>query len=239
VEVAEGKDVKPFPAVLTFGGQRPGKRPMVGRLAAGSWNRSALGRQMPSGPKEKITMKIIELQAENIKRLKVVRIVPKGNTVQDVQTPPELLRAIEVQFHAHWAFDLAANEQNAVCPYWLGPESRLLLGGLGDPHDSLKVDWRACFDLPVDCFLNPPYSHIEPWVKKAAGLRLGNGRRLFVLVPAAVGSNWYRDHVDGKAHVIALSPRVTFTGHKQGYPKELILAVYSSVRGGWSTWRWK
>ena len=91
--------------------------------------------------------------------------------------------------------------------------------------------------MPCDLFLNPPFADIEPWAKKCATtVRSG---RVFLLVPASVGSNWYATHVHGRAHVVAISPRVTFVGQEQGYIKDLIIALYSGVRGGFSTWRWR
>ena len=151
-----------------------------------------------------------------------------GNSEQDVQTPPELLRAIERQFHVdEWTLDLAANAQNAVCDDYLGPGSLLA-------QDALSVQWPQAGDL----WLNPPFADIEPWVAKAWDTR-ECGARIFVLVPASIGSAWYQALVFERAHVIALAPRVTFVGHASPYPKDLILAIYSAVRGGFSTWRWK
>ena len=152
-----------------------------------------------------------------------------GKSKQDVQTPPELLRAIERVFGVGgWVIDLAANEHNSVSLQWLGP-------GAYDPYEnSLAVNWSM---WSGDAFLNPPYADISPWVQKC--LNTKRAGRIFALVPAAVGSNWYREYVDGSAHVVALSPRVTFVGHRDPYPKDLILAIYSAVRGGFSTWRWK
>lgn len=62
---------------------------------------------------------------------------------------------------------------------------------------------------------------------------------IFVLLPAATGANWYLRYVWNRAHVVQLTPRVTFTGHSSPYPKDLVLAVYSNVIGGVSAWRWK
>ena len=172
------------------------------------------------------------------------RTVPRqkpGKSKQDYRTTPELLLAIEKEFHVEeWDVDLAADPSTAIAinhneeaPHrapralFLGPGSEL-------GENSLAVDWSQ---FPGDAWLNPPFARIEPWAEKCATtVRSG---RIFLLVPASVGSNWYRDHVDGKAHVVATSPRVIFVGEKQGYIKDLVLAVFSGIRGGFSTWRWK
>ena len=151
---------------------------------------------------------------------------------QDVQTPPDLLAAIKRDFGVtEWAWDLAAHAANAVCPRWFGP-------GSSDVTDSLgPVSWH----IPGDLWLNPEFGNLDPWAKKCADTwqDLNGGTRIFLLTPASIGSNWFEDHVMGIAHVVALSPRVTFVGHKQGYPKDLILSVFGAVSGGFSTWRWK
>lgn len=148
-------------------------------------------------------------------------------SVQDVQTPPELLLAIRREFHvADWAIDLAANESNAVCDRYFGPGSR-------HGENALQVDWPE----HGDCWCNPPFADIDPWAAKCAAYT-GAGR-IFLLVPASIGSNWYQEHIHGRALVVALSPRVTFVNHKTPYPKDLVVAVFSRLRGGFTTWRWK
>jgi hypothetical protein len=151
-----------------------------------------------------------------------------GKSEQIVQTPPDLLRAIRRDFRVDtWTADLAANASNKVTAYHFGP---------GSPYseDSLQTEWPSAGDL----WLNPPFGDIDPWAKKCATKRSPDAR-IFMLVPASTGANWFVDHVLHRAHVVALSPRVTFTGHSSPYPKDLILAVFSNVVGGVSAWRWK
>lgn len=152
-------------------------------------------------------------------------------SVQDVRTPPELLTAIADAFHVTcWARDLAATAANSVAAIQsqhYGPGSKL-------GEDSLVAEWPDHGDL----WLNPPFGDIEPWVKKCAEWRPRAGR-IFVLLPAATGANWFLRHVWNRAHVVMLTPRVTFTGHSSPYPKDCVVAVFSAVRGGMSAWRWK
>lgn len=84
--------------------------------------------------------------------------------------------------------------------------------------------------------LTPPYSNIKEWVAKCDGSLAA----IALLVPASVGSNWFRDHVDGKARVFFLNGRVTFVGHKAGYPKDLILCLYGpDIAPGYEVWDWR
>lgn len=150
-------------------------------------------------------------------------------TCQIVQTPPEFIQAVMQAFGVRaWNRDLAANAENAVTPCYYGPGS--VLG-----EDSLAQDWVG---HDGDFWLNPPFEDIEPWVKKCAESAPWRHGRIFALLLASVGSEWYRKWVKNVAQTIALSPRLTFVGHKHPYPKDLILAVYGPVCGGFSDWRW-
>ena len=160
-----------------------------------------------------------------------------GRSKQDVQTPRDLLDAVERRF-GRIVVDLAATRDNAVvengCYYGKGS----LFGGT---EDSLQVPWaRYAPGLPHELqWLNPPYANIWPWAAKCA--EEGEmGARIAMLVPASIGSNWFAEHVHDKALVLAISPRVTFVGHTSPYPKDLILAVYGPwVAPGFDTWRWR
>lgn len=148
---------------------------------------------------------------------------------QDVETPAELMEAIVRAFSVReWSCDLAATASNSKATMHLGPGSLI-------SEDALKSPWPM-----GDCWLNPPYSDIEPWAKRCAEER-SNDRagRIFILTPASTGADWFTRWVLNRAHVVAISPRVTFVGHKQGYPKDLVISVFGPVVGGVSTWRWK
>jgi phage N-6-adenine-methyltransferase len=178
--------------------------------------------------------------------VKGARKMPKqkpGLSKQDYATPPEFIAAVKKRFGiAHFAWDLAATEENAVdglgekslrCYYGPDQETPWYRNAL-----SLDCSWN----LHGDLWLNPPYSHIEPWANKCAEStpwrhpRVGN-RRIFFLAPAAVGSNWFARHVDGKALVLLLNGRISFDG-KAPYPKDTILACYG-LKPGYAVWRWK
>jgi hypothetical protein len=160
-----------------------------------------------------------------------------GRGVQEVGTPRAFLDAVEARFGA-LTWDLAANASNHVTPGWFGPGSVW--------PDALATPW---WDIDGLLWLNPEYSNIAQWAEKCAkesrriedapeGSLRNRRARIAFLVPASVGSNWFARHVDGKALVLFLSPRLTFVGHTQSYPKDLILAVYGETPG-YECWRWK
>jgi hypothetical protein len=54
-----------------------------------------------------------------------------------------------------------------------------------------------------------------------------------------VGSNWWRDNVDGKADVLFLNGRITFVGHNAPYPKDCAILLYAPfLNGNYSVWSW-
>lgn len=143
-------------------------------------------------------------------------------------TPPEFLAAVRRRWHiAQFAVDLAASENNVGAAFILTPEI-----------DSLSVDWN---EFAGDLWLNPPFADIAPWARKCAEAtvhaRFAQNRRIFFLVPAAVGSRWFEETVAPYARVYFLRDRICFDG-KHVYPKDCILAVYGE-HPGYEFWRWK
>src|SRR5882762_6462491 len=51
---------------------------------------------------------------------------------------------------------------------------------------------------------------IEPFVDKAHRMVVYEQAKTVVLVPAAVGANWWRDHVHQRANVVFLNGRLCF-----------------------------
>lgn len=151
-----------------------------------------------------------------------------GRSKQDYQTPPAFLAAIKHRLHIDaFAIDLAASKENAVADVFYTEEDDSL-----NPH--LKWDWYGCWG-----WLNPPFGHLEPWVAKAAS-EAKKGAHIAMLVPAAVGSNWWKTYVDETAHVLFLNGRLTFVGAKGPYPKDCALLLYTPYCfGGYEVWKWK
>lgn len=154
------------------------------------------------------------------------RVSSGKGSEQSVGTPREFLDAVERRFGT-LEFDLAANADNSVC----GPH----FYGLGSPATDALITWWG--GKPLFMWCNPPFIHIEPWAAKCARDRHPEARIAF-LIPASVGSNWFAEHVDGKALVLFLRPRLTFVGHSAPYPKDLILAMYGE-KPGYECWKWR
>lgn len=165
--------------------------------------------------------------------MSVMPVQKPGRSVQEVGTPPSLLAAVVRRFGAI-GVDLAASASNAVCREWLGPDHP-------DEHRRDALDLRAQWNwarIPGLRWLNPPFGDIAPWAEKCAEQSAIGPCRVALLVPASVGSNWFAGHVDGKALVLFLRPRLTFVGHDQPYPKDCLLAVYGEPPG-YECWDWR
>lgn len=162
-----------------------------------------------------------------------------GRSDQDLATPPEFIEAVVASL-GKIGIDLAAHERNHKCSPWLGPH--------GYANDALAEDvvWDEIIDehhlRGRTAWLNPPYGDLAPWAAKA-DLTGRAGNRLAMLVPASVGSTWFRTHIYQRAQVRLLYPRITFlngstgkpvcspvTGKPTPYPKDLMLCVWNPPR---------
>lgn len=155
----------------------------------------------------------------------------RGISIQEVGTPPAFLRAVEAKLGAPVAWDLAADESNHVAPGWFGP-------GSAEP-DAFKAIWHAKKGL---LWLNPPFQNLADWTARAAA-EAGHGANVALLMPAAIGTNYFREWVWPFARIYALSPRLKFVGHSESYPKDLVLAHFDGrgnygVPPGFECWRW-
>lgn len=154
--------------------------------------------------------------------------VKRHKSKQDYPTPWELIHACDARFGAI-SFDLAATDENKKAAEFFSPT-----------QDSLTRSWHKIMvpstDRPI-LWLNPPFSDIAPWAKKCAE-ESKLGARILFLTPASVGSNWFRDHVHGQAHVLALNGRITFIGAEDPYPKDCIISAFGFGKIGFDVWKW-
>lgn len=159
------------------------------------------------------------------------RRMPKqkpGASVQNYRTPSAFLDAVRRRFGVEaFALDLAADDENTVAARYYTEHENALAPGNGWTRKDRGLAW-----------CNPPYARIGLWVEKA-WKESRRGARLVMLIPAAVGSNYWRDYVHGKAFVLLLNGRITFVGCTQGYPKDCVLLVYGpDVAPGYDVWAW-
>lgn len=151
----------------------------------------------------------------------------KGKSKQDYGTPDNFLAAVRGRF-GQLETDLAASHENAVCRFYFTKED-----------DALTQEWGTFGGWN---WCNPPFGHISPWVEKAYKSTLSEEyeSKTLMLLPAGVGSNWWKAWVHGKCKVHLLNGRLFFKGAIDFYPKDCVLLEYQS--GCWANdyqvWTW-
>lgn len=169
-------------------------------------------------------------------------------SVQNRRTPEAFLAAVKHKLGiTAFVIDLAADEENSVADLWYD-----------QAQDALKQPWKVGDGWN---WLNPEFGEIRPWVEKAWRESL-LGAHTAVLIPAAVGSDWWRFWVDRKAHVLLLNGRLCFIHDwattidpatlKEGkgpprcysspplYPKDCCLLLYSQgLSLSYDVWNWR
>lgn len=150
---------------------------------------------------------------------------------QNYGTPKNFIAATKARLRiAEFAHDFAADAENAQAATYFD-----------EARDALSVPKWADYCRDGWGWLNPPFTEIGPWARKCRETRDDGGAIAF-LVPAAVGSNWFRDYVDGHAYVLLLNGRLAFMPDKPTwlYPKDCILALYDQYTApGYEVWDWR
>jgi phage N-6-adenine-methyltransferase len=151
--------------------------------------------------------------------------IQRHRSRQDFETPQIFMNAVVARF-GPISWDLAAHHGTTKHENFFSKE-----------NDSLKMQWHR---IPGLLWLNPPFDKIGPWAKKCAE-ESALGAKIMLLVPASVGSNWFRDHVHGKAFVHFLNGRLAFDPlHPNwGYPKDTMLCCYGVGPAGFDVWNWR
>lgn len=156
--------------------------------------------------------------------------IARGKSRQDYPTPWGFIHACEKKFGGKVVLDLAASAENAKSPVYIT-----------EKQNSLSLPWH---EFPTNkrdwMWLNPPFDNITPWAKKCAE-ESRKGAWILFLTPASVGSNWFRDYVNGHAMVYGLNGRIQFVGASDPYPKDCILSVYRPAPyqvAGFNIWTW-
>jgi phage N-6-adenine-methyltransferase len=144
-----------------------------------------------------------------------------GRSKQDYETPADLIAAIKQRFAIeNFAFDFAADSRNTKAKkYWSVLDDSL--------SKSPEVWAQQCREGWG--WLNPPFANIKQWAWRCRAA-MNHGADILLLVPASVGSGWYRDYIDGEpgVKVSFLNGRPHFDKQHPtwGYPKDCMLVCF-------------
>lgn len=183
---------------------------------------------------------------------------------QDYRTPENFLTAAKRKLGIEdFSLDVAADDTNAVCDMYYTVKEN----GLTSPWNPIHPTWG----IPIEgwAWCNPEFGEIAKWVGKAYWESCNTGAAVdgeasaksAVLVPAAVGANWWKEWVHGKARVLLLNGRLCFIHDWQHtidpatlkpengpprfytsaplYPKDCVLLLYGpDVVPAYEVWTW-
>jgi len=115
-----------------------------------------------------------------------------------IQPPPNLYSIACLKFNIIPKIDVCATEKNSKCAKFIT-----------EKEDSLLVEWKQTF------FMNPPYSKVEKFMKKAYYQHIKHGVEGLILVFAKTDTKWWHEFVENKAEVHFIKGRIKF--FKDGY----------------------
>ncbi|EFN9166760.1 phage N-6-adenine-methyltransferase [Escherichia coli] len=120
------------------------------------------------------------------------------------RTPPALFASLDAEF----CFQLdAAAAHNALCRKFITAE-----------QNTLETPWADYLSIPGYVWLNPPYSDITPFVKKAAA-ESANQIGTVMLVPADTSVGWFKEAIQTASEVRFITAgRLAFINPVTGKP---------------------
>lgn len=121
------------------------------------------------------------------------------------QTPIPLFVALDAEFCLK--LDAAASDDNALCNRYITEE-----------QNTLETPWADYLSIPGYAWLNPPYSDITPFVKKAAA-ESANQIGTVMLVPADTSVGWFKEAIQTASEVRFITAgRLAFINPVTGKP---------------------
>lgn len=121
------------------------------------------------------------------------------------RTPPALFASLDAEFC--FQLDAAAASHNALCRKFITAE-----------QNTLETPWADYLNVPGYVWLNPPYSDITPFVKKAAAESI-NQIGTVMLVPADTSVGWFREAIQTASEVRFITAgRLAFINPVTGKP---------------------
>jgi phage N-6-adenine-methyltransferase len=122
------------------------------------------------------------------------------------ETPQWLFDKLDQQFH--FTFDAAATPANRKC--------------VSFSSDSLNQDWKGQM-----VWLNPPYSHIEEFIKKAYNETRTMGTTAVCLIPSRTDTKWWHEFVFQATTIYFIRGRLYFSGAKNSAPFPSCVVVFN------------
>lgn len=147
------------------------------------------------------------------------RVVFSSNS-DEWETPHNLFEELHKEFN--FEADICADEKNKKLDFYFSKESVYGAGALG-------FDWALSKLKTV--FMNPPYSEVKDWVKKAYD-ESRNGVKIVALLPARTDTKWFHEFVYGYKNVEIrfIAGRLKFSGAKHNAPFPSMIVVFNPIK---------
>jgi len=131
--------------------------------------------------------------------LKSIKHLANIKIHDDYGTPPSLFTQGCQKYNIYPTLDVCATKENTKCKNFITEQ-----------EDSLLFEWTQTF------FMNPPYSKIDKFMKKAYYQHLKHGVEGLILIFAKTDTKFWHSYVENKAEIHFIKGRIKF--YKNGYP---------------------
>jgi len=125
------------------------------------------------------------------------------------ETPISLFESIQSEFSLE--LDVCATKSNCKLNKYFDKEA-----------DGLTNDWGN-----YRCWMNPPYSDITPWVKKASE-HAHKGNICIALLPAKTDVRWFHEFIYDKFPIRFIKGRLKFRNSKDNAPFPSMLVIFKT-----------
>jgi len=154
-------------------------------------------------------------QAKSVQHLSIIHVM------DEYESPWPLFDEIKTNSNVNPQLDVCATKANTKCAAFFTPQM-----------NGLMQEWA------IDFWMNPPYSEVDKWIKKAYEEHRKWNVTGTALTYAKTDTKWWHEYVIGKgAEVYFLKGRVNFlkdgvpiankkTGHKQSAPYPSVVIVW-------------
>jgi len=142
----------------------------------------------------------------SIKHLSIIKVQ------DEYETPEELYYNFCNKFQIFPTLDVCATKENSKCKNFITEQ-----------QDSLLIEWTETF------FMNPPYSRVKAFMKKAYYQHKKNNIEGMILIFAKTDTQFWHSFIENKAEVHFLKGRIKFlkdgikTKNSAPYPSCIVI----------------
>ena len=123
------------------------------------------------------------------------------------ETPDDLYAELDQEFH--FTHDVCASHVNRKhMPYYTIEDN------------ALEQAWSGV------CWMNPPYSQVGEFVRRAYHAMRAEGAIVVCLVPSRTDTKWWHRYVEGKAEIRFIKGRLKFKGGKSSAPFPSAVVIF-------------